>query len=98
MLVRTLAAVCVTWLVAPGGALAGTAMFVGAAEDQAQSVDPVAAQAQMALAALAGLDAIRMTSIWTPGETEITGNRLAILENAAAAAQLDGIRPVASVF
>jgi hypothetical protein len=98
MLVRTLAAVCVAVLVAPGGALAGTTMFVGAAEDQAQSVDPVAAKAHMDLAALAGLDAIRMTSVWTPGDTEITGNRLAILENAAVAAQLDGIRLIVSVY
>src|SRR3712207_6954904 len=56
------------------------------------------AKAKMELASLAGFDAIRMTSIWKPGETEVAGDELAVLETAAAAASLHGIRIVLSVY
>src|SRR5215217_9739879 len=84
-------------LVAPA-ADAGTVMFVGAAEDQARTIDPVVAKTQMDLAALAGFDAVRMTSIWSPGQREVAGDELTVLQNAAAAAQLDGIRMILSVY
>ncbi len=73
-------------------------MFVGAAEDAARSTDPVHAEAKMTLARLAGFDAIRMTSIWSPGRTTPGDHELAVLRNAAAAAQLNGIRIVLSVY
>src|SRR3954470_11749663 len=85
-------------LVAAPHAPAEDAMFVGAAEDQARSLDPVVAKTRMDLAALAGLDAVRMTSIWSPGEREVAGDDLTALTNAAAAAQLDGIRLIVSVY
>src|SRR3954468_20817485 len=84
-------------LVAPTAG-AGTVMFVGAAEDQARSVDPVVAKTQMDLAALAGFDAVRMTSVWLPGQREVSGDELTVLQNAAAAAQLDGIRLLLTVY
>jgi hypothetical protein len=67
--------------------------MVGAAEDAAKQVDPVAADAKMALARPAGFDTIRMTSVWSPSETEIAGGELVGLQNAVAAASLNGIPP-----
>lgn len=73
-------------------------MFVGAAENGARDVDPVVAKAKLDLAALAGFDTVRMTSIWSPGEREVTGDELLILRNAGVAARLDGIRLIVSVY
>jgi len=95
--VRRLLVVCLLALIAPSGAAAGT-MFVGAAEDQARSLDPVVAKSRMDLAALAGFDAVRMTTLWSPGQREVGGDELRALTNAAAAAQLDGIRLILSVY
>ena len=49
-------------------------MFVGAAEDNARSLDPLRAKSKMDLAAAAGLGTIRMTSIWSPGQRTIAGD------------------------
>ena len=46
---------------------AGTGMFVGAAEDDGRSLDPLLAKSKLDLAAIAGLGTIRMTTIWSPG-------------------------------
>jgi hypothetical protein len=73
-------------------------MYFGAAEDHAKSVDPVVAKAKMDLAQLAGFDAVRLTAIWRPGETELRGADLLELANAIAAADLNGIRVVVSVY
>src|SRR5215208_6730452 len=94
---RLLVLAVLALLVAPA-ADAGTVMFVGAAEDQARSLDPVVAKTQMDLAALAGFDAGRMTSVWSPGRREVSGEELTVLQNAAAAAQLDGIRLILTVY
>src|SRR5215204_6278930 len=94
---RLLVLAVLALLVAPA-ADAGTVMFVGAAEDQARSLDPVVAKTQMDLAALAGFDAVRMTSVWSPGRREVSGEELTVLQNAAAAAQLDGIRLILTVY
>jgi hypothetical protein len=97
MKLTRLLVVALTLLVAPA-AHAGTVMYVGAAENQARSVDPVVAKTQMDLAALAGFDAVRMTSVWSPGQREVFGEELTVLQNAAAAAQLDGIRLILTVY
>ena len=73
-------------------------MFVGAAEDASQSLDSVQAKAKMDLARLAGLDAVRVSAIWTPGKTALEGDALAGLQNAVSAANLDGIRVIVSVY
>lgn len=77
---------------------AGPGMYVGAAEDAAKSADLVVSKAKMDLAVLAGFDAIRLTAIWEPGMTDLDGYELAALENAAAAANLSGVRVVLSVY
>jgi hypothetical protein len=52
----------------------------------------------MDLAAIAGLGTIRMTSIWAPGRTIVSGTDLTALRNAATAAQFDGVRLIVSVY
>jgi hypothetical protein len=88
-------------LALPTTALARTAanpMLVGAAEDSSKNIDPVVSQAKMSLARLAGLNAIRLTTIWKPGETAVGPTELAVLQNSANAADLNGIRIVLSMY
>jgi hypothetical protein len=81
-----------------GTARAGTGMFVGATEDNVRSLDPVVAKAKMDMAAMAGLDTVRMSVTWSPGQAQVGGDDEIVLRNAAAAAQLDGVRLVVSVY
>jgi hypothetical protein len=85
-------------LAAAPTASAGNGMFVGAAEDGARSLDPLMTKAKMDSAALAGFGVVRMTVIWSPGEQTIGGDDLIVLQNATAAAQLDGVRLVLSIY
>jgi hypothetical protein len=94
----TLCAAALAALALASPALAGRGMLVGAAEDAGKRGDLVSAKAQMDLAQLAGFDAIRETTIWTPGQTEPGPNELAQLKSSADAAQLDGIRIILSVY
>jgi hypothetical protein len=71
---------------------------VGAAEDSPKQATLVAAKAKMTMAQLAGLKAVRLTSLWRPGlETPPAAEREA-LENAAEAGRLAGIATVVSVY
>jgi hypothetical protein len=81
-----------------GAAPAGRPILVGAAEDAGKQGDLLAADAKMRLASLAGFDAIRLTTLWTPGETEVSGDELLGLANAVDAAHLEGIRVFVSVY
>ena len=83
-------------LTADAGAAPG--MFVGAAEDAGKTTSFVEAKAKMDLARLAGFDAIRLTSIWSPRQTAPERNELLSLRNAADAAELHGIRVLLSVY
>jgi hypothetical protein len=85
-------------LVLAPAASAGQGMYFGAAEDAAKSTDPVVAKAKMDLAVLAGFDAIRLTAIWAPGQTKLSGYELDVMRNAVAAADLTGVRVVLSVY
>jgi len=73
-------------------------LFVGAAEDAAKDGGAIGADAKMTLAALAGFDTIRLTSIWHPGERAITGGEQATLQAVADSAALHGIRLIVSVY
>lgn len=97
MSIRLLAAAVTALAFAPA-ASAGGGMFVGAAEDDARTTDPVEAHAKMELARLAGLDTIRLTSIWSPGLRAPEALELQVLRTAVGAAQLNGIRVVLSVY
>jgi hypothetical protein len=98
MLGRVLLVILALALLNAHPSAAGTGIFVGAAEDEARSVDPGVAKSKMDLAALAGLGTIRMTATWLPGRTVVAGDDLLSLQNAANAAQFDGIRLILSVY
>jgi hypothetical protein len=91
-------AVCALALALAGPAAASQGMLVGAAEDAGKTVDPAVAQAQMDLAKLAGLDAIRVTAVWAPGQSAPDPDTLTALQTAATAAQADDIRLIVSVM
>jgi hypothetical protein len=83
---------------APAVAAAAPRMLVGAAEDAGKQPDLVAAKAKMDLARLAGFDAIRLTTNWAPGQTAPAPQELRLLQNAAEAADLDGITIILSIY
>ncbi len=76
----------------------GPGMLVGAAEDVVKQPDPVKAKAEMDLALLGGLDAIRITQVWAPGETRPSAEALKADRNVVDAAWLDGVRVFVSVL
>jgi hypothetical protein len=86
---------CACWA-APGSAQ--RPLIVGAAEDAPKQPELLVAKAKMDLARLAGLSAVRITSVWAPGQTTVSSEELLVLRNAAAAALLDGIRLFVSVY
>ena len=79
-------------------AFAQRPLIVGAAEDASRQPQLATAKAKMDLARLAGLSAVRITSLWSPGRTTVSGGELLVLQNAATAAALDGIRLFVSVY
>jgi hypothetical protein len=85
-------------LVTAGSARAGTGMFVGATEENVRSLSPFVAKSKMDMAAVAGLDTVRMSVLWQPGEQRIGGDDEIVLRNASAAAQLDGVRLIVSIY
>src|SRR2546423_6445202 len=97
MLKGVLTALIVALVAAPSALAGGPAMEFGATEDIVKQPEPVAAKAQMDLLKLAGLETVRVTQIWVPGETEPSGGGFDALKNAVAAAQLDGVRVIVSV-
>jgi hypothetical protein len=74
------------------------ALLVGAAEDAAKDGGAIGADAKMSLAALAGFDTIRVTSIWHPAERAIDGGEQSTLQAVADSAALHGIRLIVSVY
>ena len=83
---------------APAAHAGGPQMLVGAAEDNVMQSTLVGAKTQMDLAKLAGLDAIRITATWSRGVTQPSSDRITIIQNAAAAGNLDGIETFLSVY
>ncbi len=76
----------------------GPSMLVGAAENLGLQPTLPAAKAQMDLAKMAGLNAIRLAATWARGTTEPDPDSLLRFKNAAAAADLDGIKTVVSLY
>lgn len=66
-------------------------MTIGAAEDEGRNADPAVARAKVDLAKAAGFEALRVTAIWTPGDTAVPDDQLAALQSVAAAGAFDGI-------
>lgn len=81
-----------------GAARAEPGLLIGAAEDAGKSLSPQVSKAKMDLARAAGFNAVRLTTIWSPGQTAPSGPELTMLSNAANAAQADGIRVILSVY
>jgi hypothetical protein len=97
--VRGLVAALVAFLACAAPALAGGPdMFIGAAEDNARTADPMFAQAEMRAAKLVGFDTIRLTQTWVKGQRALGPNDRILLGNAMVAAQLNGIRVVLSLY
>jgi len=76
----------------------GPYMFIGAAEDNARTADPLFAQTEMRQAKLVGFDTIRLTQTWVTDQQELGPNDRIQLGNAMVAAQLTGIRVVLSIY
>ena len=76
----------------------GAGMAIGVAEDAAKQPTLAAAKAKMDLARRAGFAAVRVTEIWDRGESAPSRAALTALQNAAAAARLDGLRLMVAIF
>ena len=67
-------------------------MLMGVFEDQLRQPTLVAARANMTLTRALGFNAVRITALWSPGQTAPPARELTALRNVAGAAQLNGIR------
>jgi hypothetical protein len=96
---RPLVLLCVlAALVVPSAARAGSTMFVGAVENAPLAPTLAEAKAKVDLARLAGFDTLRVGAFWGRGRASIVPKEdLVRLQNAATAAQLDGMRLIVSV-
>ncbi len=95
---RGFLALLAAFVLAPAAHAGGPTLTLGAAEDVVRSSSLVEAKAQMTLLQLAGFRAVRVTSIWKPGELAPSASERRILENVAAAAELANVRVYVSVF
>jgi hypothetical protein len=77
---------------------AGPELVLGATEDAVRAPTLAQAKAQMDLLVLAGFRAVRITQVWVPGESELSVDDLAVLENVAAAAKLDHVTVLTSIM
>jgi hypothetical protein len=85
-------------LLAPSAHAGGPSLTLGATEDAVRSQDPKVAQKQMDLLEQAGFGAVRITQVWTPGETAVSKADTTVLANVTAAAKNDGIEVFVSVL
>jgi hypothetical protein len=83
--------------VLPAGA-GGPSLIVGAAEDQVRQSTLAEAKAKMDLLRLAGLGAVRVTSIWNPDDPAPGAGEITALQNVSEAAALDGMDVFVSVY
>jgi hypothetical protein len=97
-LIGRLAVVTAALALAPAAHAGGPGMLIGATEDAVRAPTLVAAKAKLDLAKLAGFDGVRVTQVWSPGETEISADDLASLENVTSAAALDNMTILTSVL
>ena len=94
----TLILLCLLACLMPAAASASMKMAVGAAEDEGRNADPAVARAKVDLAKAAGFQALRVTAIWSPGDTAVPDDQLAALQAIAAAGVFDGITIYATVM
>jgi hypothetical protein len=92
------AAAATALLVAPAAQAGGPSMIVGAAEDNVKAGTLTEAKAKLDLLKLAGLGAVRVTSIWDPLNPAPSQNELAALNTLTEAAKLDGLDAFVAVY
>ena len=95
LLAASAAFVALLW---PAASAAGPGLLVGAVEDDVRASSLVEAETRMALMRLSGFRAVRITSYWQPGDTRPSDDELRVLENFAAAAARNAIRPYLTVM
>jgi hypothetical protein len=95
---RFLVTVVVALVAAAPAWAGGPRTLVGAAEDAVKQPDAVSARAQIDLARLAGLDTVRITVLWNPGDVQPAAAERQSLQSLATAAQLTGVRVAIAVF
>jgi hypothetical protein len=95
---RVIAVLVAALAFAPAAHAGGPSLLIGATEDAVRSPDIVTAKAQMDLIKLAGFRAVRITQIWSPGQTTLSPDDTTVIGNVVGAAQLDGIQVFASVL
>jgi hypothetical protein len=83
---------------APAARATGPTLVLGATEDAVRAPTIAQAKAQMDLLVLAGFRAVRITQLWSPGESELSDEDRTVLENVAAAAKLDHVMVLTSVM
>ena len=76
----------------------GRRLLVGALEDAVKWPDPKIADERIALASKAGFDALDITTLWTPGQTDPDPGELAILHNVAESTRRRHIRLLITVY
>jgi hypothetical protein len=85
-------------LVAPAVAEAGPGLVVGAVEDDVRVATAAEAEARMTKLRLAGFRAVRVTSVWLPGQRTPSDAELRVLENVAQAGARHGVRVYVTVM
>ena len=73
-------------------------LLEGAVEDQVRAPTLAEAESKIAQLRVAGFHAVRIESIWSPGQSEPTPEELAILKSVSTAGQMEGVRIIVSVM
>jgi hypothetical protein len=94
----TILTALVALTLAPAARAGGPGLLIGATEDAPKSVSATVSKAQMDLLVAAGFRAVRITQEWAPGVTELPPSGRTVLENVAAAAQLDAVTVICVVM
>ncbi len=95
---RSALAAALAALAVASSASANPNLTIGAAEDAARSSELPASRFQLGLATAAGLDAVRITAVWTAGQTELTPEQVVEYSTTARAAALQGVRLYVEVY
>ena len=84
-------------LAAARPAAAAPGLTVGAVEDEVRASTLAEAEAKIAQLRLAGFRAVRIESIWAPGQTQPTPEELSVLQSVSSAGQMEGVRIIVTV-
>jgi hypothetical protein len=95
--VRALGVVLVFLALAPAATAGGPALRFGVAEDEVKDTSLVEAKAGLDLLRLVGLDTVRVSSTWAPGQTAPPADERRRLANVVGAATVAGLKVYVSV-